>query len=298
MAARRARAIATVGVLVGAVALTGCGTGAAPQQPIPIASAWHPGLFVDGYGAAGLGPTPTASVGAASSGAASTGTASPGSAVSVGPSASDTSLSDPTQATLEKLLLQQADVSSGLKVALDDNGASLSVATLAYCAGTYSSESAREARRRTVVDTSAGLFTGIASEAVLYNHVADATTALTELRAVAAACPSPRTATTGSTRITFTVVPSSDVDTSGFVPEADRVLVSTTVDDGTGSPYRVTRLWQRRGRVLVGLYYSGAAIAAGSSATFTAQDLAQVKALGDRLAERLDALDPAVVGTT
>ena len=93
------------------------------------------------------------------------------------------------------------------------------------------------------------------------------------------------------------MVSNGDVDASGFVPEADRVMVSTTVDDGTGSPYRVTRLWQRRGRVLVGLYYSGATIAAGSTATFTAQDLGNVKALGSTLALRLDALDPAVVGT-
>jgi hypothetical protein len=279
----------TAAALVGAVVVSGCGAGTPPQQPIPLASAWHPGLFVDGYGPSGLGPTPTASPSASTSGSSAAGSASP--------AASDTSLADPTQAMLQTLLLGAGDVPSGLKVVLDDQGASLSVATLTYCAGSYASESSRQARRRSVVETTAGQRTGIATEAVLYAKAADAEAALSELRDVSASCASPRTVTSGASKLVFTVVPSSDVDAGGFVPDPDRVMVSTTVDDGTGAPYRVTRLWQRRGRVLVALYYSGATIAAGSTATFTTQDLGNVKALGSTLAERLGALEPAVVAT-
>jgi hypothetical protein len=281
-----ARAAVAAAIVVGAVVLSGCGASTPPQQPIPLASAWHPGLFVDGYGPAGLGPTPTASPSASTTGS-----------TTASPTASDTSLTDPTQAMLATLLLQAGDVPSGLKVVLDDQGSSLSVATLTYCAGSYASESSRQARRRDVVETTAGVRTGIATEAVLYATAADAEAALSELRGVSSSCPSPRTVTSGSSKLVFTAVPSTDVDATGFVPDADRVMVSTTVDDGTGAPYRVTRLWQRRGRVLVALYYSGATIAAGSTATFTTQDLGNVKALGTTLAQRLAALEPAVVAT-
>ena len=272
-----------------AVALAGCGTAVPPQQPIPLASAWHPGLFVDGYGPAGLGPSPTASA-TTSDAAATTGSPTP--------TAADSTLDDPTQRTLATVLLQPGDVPTGLRVVLDDQGTSLSQPSLTYCSGSYTSESGREARRRSVVESTAGARTGIVTEAVLYTTVGAADAALAELRTVSGACPSPRTVQSGTTKLTFTVVPSSDVDASGYVPDADRLLVSTTVDDGTGTPYRVTRVWQQRGRVIVGLYYSGETIAAGSTATFTSTDLSNVKLLGSTLAERLDALDPAVVGTT
>jgi hypothetical protein len=278
----------TAGAMLAALALAGCGAAAAPQQPIPLASAWHPGLFVDGYGPAGLGPSPTASP-TTSGGAASTG--------SPAPAASDTTLEDPTQRTLATLLLQPSDVPTGLTVVLDDQGTSLAQPSLTYCSNAYTSESGREARRRAVVESTTGARTGIVTEAVLYSTVADADAALAELRTVSGDCPSPRTVTSGTTTLTFTVVPSTDIDASGYVPDADRLLVSTTVDDGTGAPYRVARLWQRRGRVMVGLYYSGATIPAGSTATFTGTDLSNVKLLGSTLAERLDALDPAVAGT-
>ena len=286
----------TAGAALTAVVLAGCGAAMAPQQPIPLASAWHPGLFVDGYGPAGLGPSPTASASASTSASATTsgGAAATGSPT---PAASDSTLEDPTQRTLATVLLQPTDVPSGLTVALDDQGTSLAQPSLTYCSGSYTSESGREARRRSVVESTTGARTGIVTEAVLYSTVAAADAALDELRSVSGACPSPRTVTSGTTKLTFTVVPSSDVDVSGYVPDADRLLVSTTVDDGTGTPYRVTRLWQQRGRVLVGLYYSGETIAAGSTATFTSTDLSNVKLLGSTLAERLDALDPAVVGT-
>lgn len=269
----------------GAALLGGCGVlgREAAQTPIPLSSAWHPGLFVDGYGPSGLGPSPTA-------------TASGSAAPSAAPS--DSTLADPTQAALASVLLRAGDLPTGLTLALDVDGTSLAKPSLTYCSVAYPSEAQREARRRQVVQTTSGTGTGLATEAVLYRTAADAAAALDELRAAAAACPSPRRVTSGTSTLTFTAVPSSDVDTTGLVPETDRVMASSTVDDGTGAPYRLTRLWQRRGRVLVGLYYSGATIAPGSSATFTATDLSNVRALGDTLAERLDALDPAVVGAS
>ena len=245
---------AAFGVLA-ALVLVGCGGPVAvTATPIPVASAWHPGLFVQGYGPAGLGPSPSA-----------------------------TAL-DATQQTLATVGLQPADFGSGLTVALATNGTSLTVHSLSYCSGAYPSESARQARRRVLATTQTGTDAGVASEAVYYRTPAAAAAALAQLRLAAGSCPSPRTTTAGGQTATLTLVPSDDVDVSGLVPADERLVVSTNVDPGAGAPFRITRVWQVRGRVLVALVYTSA------STTATTQELSDIALLAGRIAGRLDAL--------
>jgi hypothetical protein len=251
--------------LVAALTLSACGGQVAlTATPIPVASAWHPGLFVEGYGPAGLGPSASASP------------------------------LDTTQQALQGVGLQAFDVGNGLTVALATNGTALSVHSLSYCSADYPSESERQARRRMVATTSSGADAGVVTESVYYRTAAAASAALTQLRAADEACPSPRTATAGTESATLTLVPSDDVDTSGLVPADHRLLVSTTVDPGTGAGdvYRVTRVWQVRGRVLVALVYTSAAASA------TPQELQDVALLASRVAGRLDDLKSDVVGTS
>lgn len=255
----------TGAVVAGAVALalTACaGPGAAPAQtPIPLASAWRPGLLVDGYGATGLAPSPT--------------TSAP---------------TDPAQQALASVSLQQADFGSGLTVALAADGTSLAKPSLAYCDGTFTSEAGREARRRTIITPTGSR--DISTEAVYYRTVADASTALSEMRAAAAACPTHRTATAGDQTLVLDVVADPGIDTAGLVPAAQRLVIATDVDAGSGTdPYRLTRIWQQRGRVLVGLFYGSA------STAFTAQDRSDVALLSSGIAAHLDALSSEVTGT-
>jgi hypothetical protein len=247
------------------MALSACsGQVAVTSTPIPVASAWHPGLFVAGYGPAGLGPSASASP------------------------------LDTTQQALEGVGLQPVDVGTGLTVALATDGTSLTVHSLTYCSGAYASESDRQARRRTVATTSSGADAGVVTEAVYYRTAAAASAALKQLRVADEGCTSPRTATSGGQTATLTLVPSDDIDTSGLVPADHRLLVSTTVDPGTGAgtSYRATRIWQVRGRVLVALVYTSV------SATATAQELHDIALLASRVAGRLDALKSDVAGTT
>ena len=258
------RATAAATAVVAALTLSACGGQVAvTATPIPVASAWHPGLFVAGYGPAGLGPSASASP------------------------------LDTTQQALEGVGLQPIDVGTGLTVALATDGTSLAVHSLTYCSGAYPSESDRQARRRMVATTSSGADAGVATEAVYYRTAAAASAALMQLRVADEGCASPRQATSGSQTATLTVVPSDDIDTSGLVPADHRLLVSTTVDPGTGAgTYRATRVWQVRGRVLVALVYTSV------SAPATSQELHDIALLASRVAGRLDALKSDVAATS
>jgi hypothetical protein len=265
---RRTAGVAVLGI-VAALTLSSCGGHVVvTATPIPVSSAWHPGLFVEGYGPSGLGPSPT-------------GTAS-------------ASALDVTQQTLASVGLQPADFGNGLSVALASNGTALSVHSLSYCSADYPSESDREARRRMVAATTSGTEAGVVSEAVYYRTASAAGAALMQLRVADEACPSPRTTTAGNQTATLTVVPSDDVDVSGLVPADHRLIVSTTVDPGAaaGGPYRVTRVWQVRGRVLVALFFTS------SSSTATTRDLSDMALLAARIATRLDALKSDVAGVS
>ena len=224
----RQRATYAGTLVAAALALASCASPAATQQPVPVSSAWRPALFVDGYGPVGLGPSPL-----------------------------DSTLDQPGQSSLAAVGIQPADLPSTLTVSLPTDGTSLTVASLSYCGGTFASEQARVARRRTVVLPESTIPT-IASEAVYYKTVQDAATGLSELRGAAQECAAHRTVASGSDNLTFDVVADDGVDTSGLVPVDRRVVVVTDVTPQSqpSSAYRLVRVWQQRGRVLVGIFYS------------------------------------------
>ncbi|HET7902799.1 MAG TPA: hypothetical protein VFL59_16560 [Candidatus Nanopelagicales bacterium] len=255
---------AYAGALTGlALLLASCASTGAAQAPVPVASAWRPALFVDGYGATGLGPTPT-----------------------------DSTLDDATQKMLATLGILQSDLPSTLTAALATDGTSLTVASMSYCNGTFASEDARVARRRTVVKPETAVPTAT-SEVVYYRTVADASTALSELRGVMQECPEHRTASDSTTTLALDTVSSDKVDLSGLVPSDRRVVLSVNVTPaGTeSSAYRIVRVWQQRGRVLVGILYSGA------GTDFTDADRTNLHLLTAAVAARLDALPSSFTGT-
>jgi len=259
----RQRAVQAAALTAAALALAACAAGSAAQQPVPVASAWRPALFAEGYGPTGLGPSP-----------------------------SDSTLADPDQSRLAAVSIQQADLPSTMKVSLPSDGTSLDVASLSYCNGTFATESARVARRHTIVLPQSAV-PGVASEVVYYRTVQDATIALSELRTVAEQCPAHRTSSDGTTSIALDVVAAPDLDTTGLVPDSRRLVIATTISstDGSGTPYLLVRVWQQRGRVLAGLLYSGATTA------FTDSDRSNVHLLASAVAARLDALPTSFTGS-
>jgi hypothetical protein len=257
----------TVAVAAAAYLLAGCAsapTQPALQTPIPLASAWQPGLLVAGHGPVGLGP-----------------------------SATDATPADPDQQRLATVGLIAGDVGDGATVALATDGTSLAQKSLNYCQGTFPSEATREARRRVEVLDAAGARTGVSTEAVLYRTVADAGAALDELRAAAAACPSPRTITFSGHDLVLTAMDSGDVQTAGLVDPAHRVIVSTLLRDTTaGATYQVRGVYQVRGRVLVVTVLSSA------GPDITTFELETLHSLCRSVAERLARLDPGFAQPT
>ena len=74
---------------------------------------------------------------------------------------------DPDAAVLGGLVVQQSDVPGNI-VALQDQGASLGVATLDLCNGTYASEKNRTARRQVAMGNAVQGQLDLSTEAVLY----------------------------------------------------------------------------------------------------------------------------------
>lgn len=284
IASPRRVAAAVVGALTVGV-LAGCGTSvpsAATQAPIPVESAWYPGLLAAGHPGQGLGPDVPAS-------------SSPSPSSSATPTPSDSTLDDAVQQRLAEVGLQSTDV-TGLTATLATDGTSLSQSSMPYCEKTYPAEKTREARRRVELLTAAGKRTGLSSEAVVFLTPADATTALSQLAAGAAACATTRTLTTNGRTYTVVQHPSTDVPVTGLVAAKQRLLLSTIVTDSTDpkavTTYRIQRIWQQRGRVVVGLFVESA----GSD--FTTAELSAVGRLASSVATRLGQLDSTLTGAS
>jgi hypothetical protein len=254
-----------------------------------VESAWYPGLLLAGHAGQGLGPDAPAS--ASPSGSPSSSTSASGAS----PASSDPTLDDAVQQRLDEVSIQKTDV-TGLTVSLGTNGTSLAQPSLAYCEKTFPSERSREARRQVDVLNAAGKRAGISSEAVLYLTPADATLALAELRSGAASCATTRTVTTGGHRLTVVQRTSTDVPVAGLVAEKQRLLLATLVTDATDPKavitYRIQRVWQQRGRFLVGVFVESA----GSD--LSRDELAAIGQLTATVATRLARLDSALTGAS
>jgi hypothetical protein len=155
---------------------------------------------------------------------------------------------------LSRLVVRQTDVGSARVVLLIPNGNRTSEPTLDLCNGTFATEKLRVARLQVAeVDPAGHLL--LSTEAVAYRNAAATTSAFAELRKVSAACPhepvkSPVGEGTAETE---------------FKARPDRAWPQTrsverlayrfdTTEAGTTSASIAVYL--RRGRVLLGLYFS------------------------------------------
>jgi hypothetical protein len=178
----------------------------------------------------------------------SPGTSATASGGSQGPAAKPSSLS--------ALLVQPRDTTSALSVHLLPGGDQVTgQPTLDLCNGAFPSESLRTARLQDVAVDASGAPV-LSTEAVLYRNAAATAQAFRELRSVAASCPKGPVASpvTGS-MITTTFHPPPD-GTWPNTASVEREAFSLTTVDQTGASADSVAVYLRRGRVLVGVYFS------------------------------------------
>src|SRR3954451_16568977 len=166
-------------------------------------------------------------------------------------------VTDPDEAVLGDLNLQQTDVSRRYTVGLIPNGESVSGATLDLCNGTFPSEALRTARRQVAaVDTASSVT--ISTEAVLYRRPADAAQAFAELRALKDNCPDrPVPSPTGGRALTTKLGPAPDRIWKA-VANVERIAFDVNTTDNTGQDDHSIAVYLRRGRVLMGVYFGSA----------------------------------------
>jgi hypothetical protein len=165
--------------------------------------------------------------------------------------------SDPDADVLGGLVVQQNDVPPGNIVALQDQGASLSVATLDLCNGTFASEKNRTARRQVAMGNAVLGQLDLSTEAVLYRTPANATNAFSELRSVVAHCPSgPVVSPVGEPTVSMKFAAAPD-GAWPRTPTVERLAYDFVSKDATtGAATHSVAVYLRRGRVLLGLYFA------------------------------------------
>jgi hypothetical protein len=190
---------------------------------------------------------------------------SPGSSVAPSPSSpsspspttpSPGAPTDPNQSALSGLVLQQADVPAAVTVATIPGGTQVSgQATLDLCNGTFASEALRAARLQ-VAATDANGNEVLSTEAVLYASPAAAAQAMSELKSVAAKCPStPVASPVGEPTVTtsFNAAPDTAWPPVATVQRQAYDFVTT---DQTGQSQHNIAVYLQRGRVLMGIYFA------------------------------------------
>ena len=199
---------------------------------------------------------------------------------------------DPSAGLLANLVVSDADVEPPLTVVGLPGGNGLNQPTLDLCNGTYPSESMRTARLQVRLVDGQGQ-TALSTEAVLYSSGAGTAAALSELKAVTAACPDgPVESPVGGSTVTTRFGPAPDGDWPQ-TPSVERLAFAFDSIDVTGEKTHSVAVYLRRGRALLGVYFSHAdaptAVVEGQTA------------LGDIVnifAARLAALPVSAVSTT
>jgi hypothetical protein len=163
---------------------------------------------------------------------------------------------DPNQSALQQLAVGPSDVGSGLSTGLITGGNQVvGETTLDLCNGTFASEDLRTARRQTAVADSSGDIV-FSTEAVLYQSPNGTAEAFTELRSTATGCPptfvqSP----VGETAVKTTFNPAPDGSWPA-TPTVERLAYDFTTTDQQGQSQHEVTVFLRRGRALLGLYFS------------------------------------------
>jgi hypothetical protein len=163
---------------------------------------------------------------------------------------------DPSASVLSGIVLQQSDVGATETVAPISGGTQVEGgATLDLCNGTFPSESLRTARLQVAGADDQGAVV-LSTEAVLYKSTAAAAQALSELKSTAASCPAaPVVSPVGepSVETHFNAVP------DGAWPQVatvDRVAFDFVSTDPLGQSRHYVTAYLRRGRALMGVYFS------------------------------------------
>ena len=199
---------------------------------------------------------------------------------------------DPSAGLLASLIVNDADVGPTLTVSGLQGGNGLNVPTLDLCNGTFPSESQRTARLQVAAVDGQGQ-TALSTEAVLYSSGAGTAAAFSQLKDTAAACPDkPVDSPVGLPTVTTRFGPAPD---AGWpeVPAVERLAFAFETVSETGESTRSVAVYLRRGRALLGVYFSHAeaptAVVEGKTA------------LGDIVnifANRLAKLPVAAISTT
>jgi hypothetical protein len=128
-------------------------------------------------------------------------------------------------------------------------------ATLDLCNGTFASEALRTARLQ-VAATDANGNEVLSTEAVLYSSPATAAQAMSELKSVAAKCPStPVTSPVGEPAVTTTFNAAPDASWPP-VATVQRQAYDFVTTDQTGQSQHNIAVYLQRGRVLMGVYFA------------------------------------------
>jgi hypothetical protein len=198
---------------------------------------------------------------------------------------------DPSASVLDSLVLQQADVPSTIVVQPNgDSGQFTADApTLDLCNGNYPSEALRTARVQvTGFDGTASPV--LSTEAVLYNNPAATAQAFAELKSVVANCPStPVQSSVGDPTLTTHFGPTPDTAWA-TIPTVSRQAYDVTQTDELGSTSHSVAVYLRRGRVLMGVYFS-----APDTPQITVAGQTTVEKIAAVFAGRIAALPASVV---
>jgi hypothetical protein len=223
---------------------------------------------------------------AASSGNGNSGGTTPGSSAPV------TSGNDKDAGALAQVVVQEKDVTSDFQVGLITNGDKVGgTTTLDLCNGTYPSESLRTARLQVAEVDAAGDLV-MSTEAVLYRNANDTNQAFSELRSVTAQCPKqPVVSPVGETTVTTTFKgpPDRSWHTAAGV---DRLAYSLTTVDTQGQKASSIAVYMRRGRALLGVYFSDP-----SGAQPAIDGKTSIAAIVELFSQRLAALPASVVNS-
>jgi hypothetical protein len=164
---------------------------------------------------------------------------------------------DPSAGLLASLIVNDADVAPTLTVAGLQGGNGLSVPTLDLCNGTFPSESMRTARLQVAAVDAQGE-TALSTEAVLYASGAGTTDAFKELQDTVTRCPEgPVKSPVGLPTVTTRFGPAPDAGWP-VVPSVERLAFAFDTIDANGETDHSVAVYLRRGRALLGVYFSHA----------------------------------------
>lgn len=196
----------------------------------------------------------------------------------------------PDQAVLRQLGLRQADLAAGGLAQLVPRGDQVvGETTLDLCNGTFPSESRRVARRQVAAVSVADTSVSLSTEAVFYDDAGGTAQAFTELRSVAAKCPAAAVTPPGGGEGAATKFNPTPDKAWPQTATVERLAYDFVTTDAAGASDRTVAVYLRRGRILIGIYFSHPDQPTPIAGKTTLADIVNV------FASRLAKLPPSVI---